>query len=110
MTKKERVTFAIEFKNPDKVPIWAFNKDQTKGDILSYELFPCHGSKIVESEWGYTWENLGDGTIGQPKKTVIPDWRVLKKYNFPNPNSSDRFKEIDEFKSKSDCHFLIAEV
>jgi len=34
MNKKQRVYRAIEFNNPDKIPIWAFNKDQEDRDIL----------------------------------------------------------------------------
>ena len=70
----------IEFKNPKRVPIWAFNRDQAGGDVLSYELFPFRGGKVEKSDWGYTWTNLGDGTIGQPKEPVIPSWSSLKKY------------------------------
>ncbi|MHB1276437.1 MAG: uroporphyrinogen decarboxylase family protein [Candidatus Humimicrobiaceae bacterium] len=110
MTRKNRVIAAIEFETPDRTPIWAFNKDQTNGDILSYELFPFHEGEVIKSEWGYIWENLGDGTIGQPKNPVVPSWDTLKDYIFPDPSSLDRFQGIDEFKNKSDNHFLIAEL
>ncbi len=111
MTKKERVYYDIEFNNPDKIPIWAFNRDQTKGDIISYELlFPVHGGNIEKSEWGYTWENLGDGTIGQPKKIVILNCSMLDSYDFPDPDSISRLQDIGEFKSNSKKHFLVAEM
>ena len=110
MNKKDKVIRAIEFKNPDKIPIWAFNKDQEDGDILSYELFPFHEGEIEKSDWGYTWTNLGDGTIGQPKDPVIPGWSSLKSYSFPDTESDERFKGIMDFKAKSDYHFLIAEM
>jgi uroporphyrinogen decarboxylase len=110
MTKKERVYSAIEFKNPDKIPIWAFNKDEDKGDIISYKLFPGNGDDNRKSDWGYTFENLGNGTMGQPKKPVIPDWDMLNFYDFPDPDSILRFQGIDEFKNSSKKHFLIAEM
>ena len=109
--KKRKCVFsAIEFRNPGRVPILAWNKDQTDGDILSYELFPFHGVNIEKSEWGYVWKNLGDGTIGYVEEPIIPTWDRLEKYVFPNPNSDDRFKGINEFKIRSNNHFLMAEI
>lgn len=110
MEKKTIVLDAIEFNRPDRIPIWAFNKDKTDGDILSYELFPFHEGEVEKSDWGYIWENLNDGTIGQPKKPVILDWKDLKNYTFPNPDSTNRFKGISEFKLKVKSHFLMAEL
>ena len=48
--------------------------------------------------------------MGQPKKPLITDWNMLKYYSFPDPYSSERFRNFDEFKSKSSNHFLIAEL
>jgi uroporphyrinogen decarboxylase len=110
MNKRECVLASIEFRNPGRLPILAWNKDQTDGDILSYELFPFHGVTVEKSEWGYVWKNLGDGTIGYIEEPIIPTWEKVEKYVFPDPNSDDRFRDINEFKIKSDNHFLMAEI
>ena len=104
MTKKERVYRAIEFNNPDKVPIWAINRDQVKGDLITYELFPNPNGEIKKSFWGYEWENLGDGTIGQPKKIVIEN---LDKYSLPDPDSELSLQGINEFIKSFKEYFLI---
>jgi len=110
MTRRELVTRAIEFKTPGRVPIWFFNKDQRQGDIMSFELSPFRGGKVKKSEWGYIWENLGNGTIGQPKVPVLPTWDSLKDYTFPDPNHPARFKGINQFKSEAGDRYLIAEM
>ena len=73
MTRSELVKRAISFDSPSRVPVWFWNEDKERSDIHSFELFPYKGD-VKTSEWGYVWEDLGDGTIGQPKKPVIPTW------------------------------------
>ena len=34
MTSKERVRAAVAFQNPDRLPIYYFNRDQERSDIL----------------------------------------------------------------------------
>lgn len=105
MTKKERVYFAIEFNNPDRIPIWAINRDQQKGDIIGYDPFSDYQEINKKSFWGYEFENLGDGTMGQPKKIVIEN---LNNYNLPDPNSILNFQKINEFIKKfKEEYFLI---
>jgi len=105
MTKKERVLRAIEFNNPDNIPIWHFNYNETDGDILRFEL-------AIEtdglSEWGYRWITMGDGTMGQPSGPVIKDWDEIEEYTFPKLRKSERLKGLEEFKKGSNNHYLIA--
>ena len=110
MTKKERVIAAIEFKGPDRIPVLAFTGDIKEGDVLNYPLFPVNENDGNKSEWGYIWENLGDGTMGQPKKPIISDWSMLRDYKFPDVNSESRFERVAEFKKQSEGYFLNAEM
>jgi len=110
MQKKERVIKTIQFDNPDRIPIWHFNRDQLDGDILSYELSPYRGGKVKKSEWGFEWENLGDGTVGQPKEPIIQYWDILKSFEIPNALSKERFNDLPKLKGMSDHHYLIGEL
>ena len=38
MTSEERVRCAIAFRQPDRVPVVFWNRDQTSGDIMLYHL------------------------------------------------------------------------
>jgi hypothetical protein len=109
MTGRERVKRAISFDSPDRIPIFFWNRDEMEGDILSFELFPYKGD-VLESEWGYTWENLGDGTIGQPKKAVIPTWDHLKDYRFPAADKPGRFEGAGAFIQSTGGRYTIAEM
>ena len=109
MNRRQEVIKALKFENPGRIPIWFFNRDQMAGDILSFELFPYKGS-VSKSEWGYVWENLGDGTLGQPKVPVIPTWDSLKDYTFPVPDKPERFAGVEEFKNRAQDRYLIVEM
>ena len=64
MTRSELVKRAISFEGPSRVPVWFWNEDKERSDILSFDLVPYKWD-VKTSEWGYVWEDLGDGTIGQ---------------------------------------------
>ena len=78
MNQRERVIRAINFKHPDRPPIWMFNRDVEIGDVMLYDfrVDPAdggqdyHGSTL--SEWGYRWQRLDDGTMGQPIEPDCP--------------------------------------
>ena len=115
MTMRHRVIQAINFDKPDRVPVCMWNRDQLSGDILVFELalprltdvFKLAEGKL-ESEWGYTWTKLADGTMGQPEKPVINNWSDLEHYSFPRLNCDRRTKGIDTFKNRAGSRYLLA--
>ena len=105
MNKRERVKRAIAFQNPDRTPVWRFNKDCEEGDILCYDFRLPRGGNV--SEWGYIWETLDDGTMGQPLKPVIPNWDDLENWKLPLINAEARLAGIGEFMEKSPEHYRL---
>ena len=95
---RSEVIKAIEYKNPNYIPKWFVNKDFERSDIANYWLFPLGKGELTE--WGYKWEHAveDNGTMGMPKEPLIPTWDEMEKYKFPNPESKEKFKEIQEFK------------
>jgi len=109
MTRRELVKRAISFDRPSRIPVWFWNADKDQSDIHSFELFP-YKDDVKQSEWGYVWENLGDGTIGQPKIPVIPTWDHLETFNIPRPDKPGRFAGIEEFKRSAGDRYRAAEM
>jgi uroporphyrinogen decarboxylase len=66
---------------------------------------PIKGEKSTGARWGYLWENLGDGTLGQPKKPVIPSWEELDTYVFPDPLRPGRFDGIEQFLEEAEDRY-----
>ncbi len=104
MTHYERVTRAIGFGSPDRIPVWHFNRDETEGDILRYELAITRDDV---SEWGYRWERLSDGTMGQPSGAVVPSWDDLGAYRFPGLDAEERLRGLPDFLRRSGSHYLL---
>jgi hypothetical protein len=109
-SRKEEVLRAITFGHPSRIPIWYWNRDRELGDVFGFELFPYKGGEVSVSEWGYIWENLGDGTLGQPKKPVIKTWEDLNDYVPPDPDKPERFWGIEEFKREAGDRYRTAEM
>lgn len=105
MTKRERVVKAINFDSPDSIPVWNFNRDQTDGDILRYEM-AIEESSI--SEWGYKWLKLEDGTMGQPSESVIESLDDISSYKYPILDGTKRMKSYNSFIAQSKDHYTLA--
>jgi uroporphyrinogen decarboxylase len=113
MNRRERVVRAIEFREPDRVPIWMFNRDVELGDVMLYDLRlntgdggpDYHGG--TQSEWGYEWKRLDDGTMGQPTEPVIRDWSDLDRYRFPEVNRERRLAGLEAYRRKSEGYYRL---
>ncbi len=106
--RRDEVIKAITFRGPARVPIYFFNRDQDRSDIVAIEVqnhFMGPGENI--SEWGFTWERL-DETMGQPKDYVLADWDNLSKIDIPDPADPQRFMDIPEFNRKYSDRFRMA--
>jgi len=113
MNRRERVVRAIEFKNPDRIPVWMFNRDIEQGDVMLYDLRVSegadgqnyHGGSL--SEWGYKWKRLDDGSMGQPTEPVLPEWSDFDSYRFPEVNADRRLAGLKEYKAKSEGYYRL---
>ena len=104
MERKERVLRAIEFRNPDRIPVLYWNRDQSEGEIMIYHLtLGAPGDGTVNAwdwsvnEWGYILEKLNDGTMGHP---VDPYYDVLPKpdeIKIPDLREKERMSEVPAF-------------
>lgn len=114
MNSRDRVIRAIEFGTPDRVPLWLLNKDQEKGDVLWYNFEITEGAHVAAyhggelSEWGYTWQRMDDGTMGQPREVVIPSWDSLGSYVFPSLNPERRLARCASFLEASRDYYRLA--
>ena len=105
MTRRQLVLDAIAFEAPERIPIWFFNRDHHLGDIMYFVL---DIERDGRNEWGYEWERLGDGTMGQPTTAVIPTWEDYGSFRVPEPALYERRRRIDAFKADAGDRYLLA--
>ena len=104
ITSQERVLRAIEFCQPDRVPIVFWNCDQTLGDVMLYHLslgVPGNGSVNAwdwsVNEWGYRLEKLDDGTMGHPVKAVYRELPRAVEIHVPGLREEERMAATPGF-------------
>ncbi len=91
-SRLDLVRQAIRFENPERIPLWYVNCDQTEGDAIVYHLsLDMQGEALRgTNEWGYHLEKLGDGTMGHPTKPSLPDWEAAEALRPPPLREADR--------------------
>ncbi len=115
MNSYERVIRAIDFNSPDRVPVWNINADQKEGDVLRYRLriYEETSGEVQDyqngrkSEWGYIWETLDDGTMGQPKEAVIHTLEDIESYVYPSVNEEVRFADVESYLEESKDYYRL---
>jgi uroporphyrinogen decarboxylase len=89
-SRKSLVKQAIHFGGPEQVPIWFVNQDQGQGDVVVYHLSLDRQGEPGMNEWGYRLEKLGDGTMGHPTRSVLPDWSAADRFSPPPVREMER--------------------
>lgn len=113
MNSRERVRRAIRFENPDRTPVWLFNRDMERGDVLFYDFRADSGASgagyhgAETSEWGYTWHRLSDGTMGQPAHPVIAELDDAEQYKVPELNAEKRLSRLAAYKQASEGYYRL---
>lgn len=107
-TAKETVCRAIEFRNPSRLPVLYFNRDQSLSDVLStgYGAAPDFApTQDGMTEWGYAWERL-DGTMGQPDRSPLGDAGSMAEYACPDPHAPGRVAHVADWVRQNPDRFL----
>jgi hypothetical protein len=106
--RREVVLKAVHFDAPEYVPVYYFNRDQDRSDIVALDVqHHFQGPGRDRSEWGFTWKRL-DETMGQPRSYMIEDWEDLARLQVPDPGDQSRFGGVDAFNAAYPDRFRLA--
>lgn len=113
--RQERVRRAIEFAQPDRVPIVFWNLDQAEGDVMLYHLslgVPGEGSANAwdwsTNEWGYRLEKMGDGTMGHPVDAFYRELPAAEAIVRPALREEERMSEVPGFAARAEDRYRLA--
>ena len=62
LTRKALSGHAIQFKNPERVPVWVDGDNIGLSDILTYDLYLPDPNDPTLSEWGFRRVRRPDGS------------------------------------------------
>lgn len=108
MNSKEVVMRAVEFKKPDRLPV----------DMGLLGVCDFHGvgwnqigtgdkrKKQTYDEWGCLWERSEVSNMGQVKGHPLLDWNRFDNFYWPNPNSPDFYKGMENRFEGSDGKYI----
>ena len=118
MNSRERVLRAIEFKQPDRLPVcFLTNKGNEFADIYgndiiftSYRHFPdrmiCDNRWI--DEWGCEWKKTFT-SIGQAQKHVLTEWEDLDDYKIPPHGDMELYHDTSAIVSENPNYFIVGD-
>jgi hypothetical protein len=109
MTRKEIVLRAIECAGPPRVPIHYCNRDFDSSDTAMVGYAPAADfvpSERGATEWGYVWKTF-DGTMGQPHRHPLADWRRYDSYVPPDPTAPGRFDGVQDALARAGDRFVM---
>lgn len=102
MTSKERVYAAIEFKHPDRVPIFADNPEYDS-DIFLFEwneIVPWKDwedtSKPMFDHWHCGWTRTDENNMGQVTIHPLEDWDDMENFPWPDPDDPKFYEGMEE--------------
>lgn len=123
MTSRQRVFAAIEFGRPDRVPF----KLDVSPDAIADDDYAClmrevgndflhnaigwytEGMKMGKNvdEWGCTWLNLQEGSLGQVIEHPLTDISRLSCYKWPKPGEFDLSSAQEYAENRGDKYLLL---
>lgn len=124
MTSRERVIAAIDFKGPDKVPMFlngiswdemkkpgfADNSVNLPNDYIHdnigwYKEGDLLGRNV--DNWGCEWLNLREGNLGQVVKHPLDDIEKLASYKWPSAKDMDMATANEMSEKRDDKYFML---
>lgn len=108
ITSRDMVRRALQHEDPDRVPMYMFNRDFDLGDIVAADLitFPRPETGATD-EWGQAWHRL-DNTMGQPDTPVVRSAAEIESLVAPPTNADARRRVVDECREKFPNKYLMA--
>lgn len=96
MTRQERVVNAIEFKNPDRAPVWALGPSIGLSDILTYDLSLPDPNNPKLSEWSFPRLRRRAGGWTVPEQPTLEKWKEVDAFHIPRLDFTRRFGRMEE--------------
>jgi len=112
MNGRERVTRAIEFRYPDRLPL-RYASDPERSDYINLRVSPPPGWTPAAhglDEWGCLWQQHPVTSLGQVKGHPLGSWDDLATYQFPDAHAPGRFDEAIRQAERYRDRYLVGSV
>ena len=106
-TSRDLVRQTLHHDSPDRVPLYLFNRDFERADIVAAHLvtFPKSESGGTDA-WGQVWKRL-DETMGQPDEPVVHSAPEAERLEAPSVDSTAIRRAIAEVREDHPDVYLL---
>ncbi len=107
-TPYEVVRRAIQFQNPDRLPIVMPTLGISDVAWVNWNQIGTGDNRLRQTldEWGCTWSRTDVKNMGQVTGHPLADWSAWDHYQFPNPDNPDFYRGLEERFQGSDGKFI----
>lgn len=108
-TSKERVTAAIEFSGPDRLPMifHAFGVSDVQHVGWNQIGTGDHAQKHTYDEWGCGWSRSDVKNMGLVNEHPLADWNQLDHFRWPDPDDPANFAGMEKRIDNPDNKYLM---
>ena len=111
MTGRERVTRAIEFKDPDRLPFFQHVYDRAPNDVCdTWEMDRQKAGWFFDTpkpdDWGCQWAVTEVNNMGQVVGCPLDDWSKLDGYRPPDPTDGFYFRQVEQDIADTDDRYV----
>jgi len=98
MSSYEVVRRAIEFRGPDRLPLWFEALGLSDIHRVRWNQIGAGDTRLRETidEWGCLWVRSGLANMGQVKGHPLADWGALNHFQWPDPNAPAFYEGMEE--------------
>ena len=111
-TPYEVVRRAIEFDEPDRLPIRFDSLGLSDVHHVGWNQIGTgdHQSRETIDEWGCTWQRLETKNMGQVKGHPLADWAALDRYRWPDPDDPAHYEGMEAQFAGSDEKYIVTSI
>jgi hypothetical protein len=112
MSSYEVVRRAIEFDNPDRLPVRFGSLGQSDIQLVKWKQIGTgdHAYRETVDEWGCTWQRSEAKNMGQVKGHPLQDWEALDRYRWPDAEDPRFYEGMEDRFAGSDGKYIITDI
>lgn len=112
MNSCEIVKRAIEFNYPERLPCEFSSMGFSDTHTVNWNQTGTGDKRKKETydEWGCLWARTDQANMGQVKGHPLPDWGLMDKFKWPDPDNMDFYNGMERKLFGSEDKYIVTEI
>jgi hypothetical protein len=112
MSSYELVRRAIEFDNPDRIPLRIVGDERSDAVNVDWNYIGpgSHQQRETYDEWGCLWIRTKEDNMGQVKGHPLAEWSALDTYHWPDPDVPAFYEGMEAGFERAKDKYVISDI